>query len=127
MLIVILLGPDPGVPSGDLQATVWAGPHLWSGAEGEANAPEDSPGGVLTAEPESRCSGQGRPSPYPPRRPGKGTGRCWSTRLGRPSSRLRCAATVTLLRNLENQSLATAGLSLGLGATGTVAASVAGV
>ena len=43
-------GPDPGAPSGDLQATVWAGPHLRSGAKGEANAPEDSPGGVRTAE-----------------------------------------------------------------------------
>lgn len=132
-------GPDPGAPSGDLQATVRAGPHLRSGAEGEAHAPEGGPGGVRTAEPESRRSGQGRPSPCPPRRPGpgrvravrlrgrRGTGRCWSTRSGRPASRLRCAATVTLLRNLENQSPATAGLSLGLGATGTVAASVAGV
>ena len=114
-------GPDPGAPSGDLQATVRAGPHLRSGAEGEANAPEGGPGGVRTAEPESRRSGQGRPSPCPPRRPvpgrvrpvrlrgHRGTGRCWSTRSGHPRARPRSAATITLLRNLENQSPATAG------------------
>ena len=98
-----------------------AGPHLRSGAEGEAHAPEGGPGGVRTAEPESRRSGQGRPSPCPPRRPGpgrvrpvllrghRGTGRCWSTRSGHRRARPRSAATITLLRNLENQSPATAG------------------
>lgn len=114
-------GPDPAAPSADLHATVRAGPHLRSGAEGEANAPEGDPGGGRTAESESRRSGQGRPSPCPPRRAGpgrvrpvrlhgrRGTGRCWSTRPGRPRAPIWSAATVTLLRNLENQSPQTAG------------------
>ncbi|XP_065794611.1 collagen alpha-1(I) chain-like [Muntiacus reevesi] len=63
-------GPDPAAPSADLHATVRAGPHLRSGAEGEANAPEGDPRGGRTAESESRSSGQGRPSPCPPRRSG---------------------------------------------------------
>ncbi|XP_043318303.1 collagen alpha-1(III) chain-like [Cervus canadensis] len=65
-------GPDPAAPSADLHATVRAGPHIRSGAEGEANAPEGDPGGGRTAESESRRSGQGRPSPCPPRRSGPG-------------------------------------------------------
>ena len=79
------------------------------------------PGGVQTAQPESRCSGQGRPSLCPPQQPGpgrvraiclcshRGMWRCWSTRSGCPRTRIWSATTVTLPRNLENQSLVTAG------------------
>ena len=114
-------GPDTGMPSDDHQATVRAGPHLWSGAKGEANAPEGGPGGVWTDKLESRRSEQGRPSPCPLRQPGpgrvqpvhlrshKGMGRCWLTQSGHPRAQTRSTAMITLLRNLENQSPATAG------------------
>ena len=39
----------------------------------------------------------------------RGTGRCWSTRPGRPRAAIWSAATVTLPRSLQNQSPATAG------------------
>ena len=86
------------------------------GAKGEANAPEGGPGGCRTAESESRRSRQGKPSPCPLQRPVpgrvhpvrlcgcRGTGRCWSTRSGRPRTQIWSAGTVTHLRNLQNQS-----------------------
>ena len=87
------------------------------GSEGEAKAPEGSPG-CQTSESKSR---QGRPSPCPPCQPGpgrvrsvclrirRGTGRCWSTRSGHPRAWICSIAMVTHLGNLENQSPATAG------------------
>lgn len=101
-------GPDTGMPSDDHQATVRAGPHLWSGAKGEANAPEGGPGGVWTDKLESRRSEQGRPSPCPLRQPGpgrvqpvhlrshKGMGRCWLTQSGHPRAQTRSTAMITL-------------------------------
>ena len=59
-------GLDTCGPSSDLQATFRAGLHFRIRADGEANAPEGGSGGVQTAQPESRRSGQGRPFPCPP-------------------------------------------------------------
>lgn len=135
-------GPDPAAPppaAADLHATARAGPHLRSGAEGEANAPEGDPGGGRTAESESRRSGQGNPSPCSPRR--AGPGRVPVGPSPRPEGHgemLVDPARPPQSRDLERRDghppqkptepiSGDSRTSLGLGVPGTVTASVAGL
>ena len=126
-------------PAADLHATARAGPHLRSGAEGEANAPEGDPGGGRTAESESRRSGQGNPSPCSPRR--AGPGRVPVGPSPRPEGHgemLVDPARPPQSRDLERRDghppqkptepiSGDSRTSLGLGVPGTVTASVAGL
>ena len=135
-------GPGPSrapPPAADLHATARAGPHLRSGAEGEANAPEGDPGGGRTAESESRRSGQGNPSPCSPRR--AGPGRVPVGPSPRPEGHgemLVDPARPPQSRDLERRDghppqkptepiSGDSRTSLGLGVPGTVTASVAGL
>ena len=103
--------PPPGpVP------TSGAGPRakqtLLRATREEAGPPSPSPGAPGREAP--LPAHRGGPSPRPGAGWGgwggwRGTGRCWSTRPGRPRPAISSAATVTLPRSLENQSPATAG------------------